>query len=69
MVSPLSRFEWSHLRRWEAIAIVVSKEEHAFAEPLSALRGLNPLASSSTCPYGLNKAPGTTFNIGTIVTT
>ena len=69
MVNYPSRFEWSHLRRWETIAIAVAEEENALAESLSALRWLNPLASSSTRPHSFDETPRTAFNIGTVVTT
>lgn len=69
MVTHLSGFEWGHLRRWHTITIAVAEEEDAFAESLSALGGLDPLASPSTRPDSSNEPPGTTFNIGAVVTT
>lgn len=69
MVTPSSGFEWCHLRRWETVAVAVAEEEDAFAESLSTLGGLDPLASSSTRPYRLNETPGTAFDIRAVVTT
>ena len=69
MVIPPSQFEWSRLRRWDAIAIAVAVEEDAFAESLSTLRRLDPLASSSTRPHSLDKTPWTAFDVGAVVAT
>lgn len=66
---PPSQFEWSSLHRWDAITIAVAVEEDAFAKSLSTLGRLDPLASSSTRPYSLEKTPGTAFHIGAVVAT
>lgn len=69
MVVPPSGFGWSQLLQWEAITIAVAEKEDAFAESLSTLGRLDPLASSSTHPHSLDETPGAAFGIGAVVTT
>ena len=69
MVIRPSQLEWSNLRRWNAIAIPVAVEEHAFAKTLSTFGRLDPLASSSTRPQSLEETPGTAFDVGAVVAT
>lgn len=67
VVTPPS-FQWSHLRRWKTVTIAITEEEDTLAESLGALGVLDPLASSSTRPNGLDETPRTPFNIGAVVT-
>ena len=69
MAIPPSGIEWGHLGRWKTVTITVTEEEDALAEPFSTIRGLDPLASSSTRPESLNESPGTAFDIGAVMTT
>ena len=64
-----SEFELNHLRWWETVTIAVTEEKDTLAKSLGALGRLDPLASSSTRPHGLDETPGTALNIGAVVTT